>query len=272
MIGTLVNTGTVAAGSLIGLIFKKALPQKYQTIYFQAIGLFTLLLGCKMSLNMTLPLLTALSLVLGGITGEAVNLEARVEQFGSWLKTKTGSQNDKFTTGLTTAFLRFCLGAMTITGAIEEGFGRTSDLLLTKSILDFFSSIMLASALGAGVLFSALPLLLFQGGITLLVSLLGRGIPPEIISELTVVSGIILIGLGINLLEIKKLKVINLLPALLWICFFVWLKNQLAYLARVIIPVCFNWQFSFPAAAVICRLFKKISRTVFCGAGRKLPL
>ena len=224
MIGTLVNTGAVIAGSVIGLVFKKALPVKYQTIYFQAVGLFTLLLGVKMSLGISAPLLVVLSLVLGGMAGEAIRLEERVEQLGYWIKTKTNSQNDKFTDGLTTAFLLFCMGAMTITGAIEEGFGKTSDLLLTKSIMDFFSSIMLASALGIGVLFSAILLLLFQGGITLLVALIGKDIPPEIISEITVVAGIILIGLGINLLKIKKLKIINLLPALLFISIFMWIK------------------------------------------------
>jgi len=226
MIGTLVNTGAVIAGSVIGLVFKKALPEKYQAIYFQAVGLFTLLLGVKMSLDISAPLLVVLSLVLGGITGEAIRLEDRVEQLGCWIKAKTNSQNDKFTDGLTTAFLLFCMGAMTITGTIQEGleFGKTSDLLLTKSIMDFFSSIMLASALGIGVLFSAILILLFQGGITLLVALIGKDIPPEIISEITVVAGIILIGLGINLLEIKKLKIINLLPALLFISIFIWAK------------------------------------------------
>ena len=224
MIGTLVNTGAVIVGSAIGLVFKKALPVKYQTIYFQAVGLFTLLLGMKMSLGLSAPLLVVLSLVAGGIAGEAIRLEDRVEQLGFWMKSKTNSQNDKFTDGLLTAFLLFCMGAMSITGAIEEGLGKTSDLLLTKSIMDFFSSIMLASALGIGVMFSAILLFAFQGGITLLVSLIGKDIPLEIISEITVVAGVILIGLGINLLEIKKLKIINLLPSLLLICAFIWLK------------------------------------------------
>ncbi len=224
MIGTLVNTGAVIVGSVIGIIFKKALPEKYQTIYFQAVGLFTLLLGIKMSLEISAPLLVVLSLVLGGLIGESIRLDVRIEKLGDWIKSKTNSKNDRFTEGLTTAFLLYCMGSMTIVGAIQEGFGQTSDLLLTKSIMDFFSSIMLASALGIGVLFSAIPLLLFQGGITLLVSLIGKDIPQEIIAEITVVAGIILIGLGINLLEIKKLRIINLLPALVLICIFIWIK------------------------------------------------
>ena len=230
MIGTLVNTGAVIAGSVIGLVFKKALPEKYQTIYFQAVGLFTLLLGVKMSLGISVELLVVLSLVLGGIVGVAIRLDERVEQLGFWIKARTNSQNDKFTDGLTTAFLLFCMGAMTITGAIQEGLsGETSNLLLTKSIMDFFSAIMLASALGVGVLFSAVLVFAFQGGITLLVSLVGKDIPQEVINEIIVVAGIILIGLGINLLEIKKLKIINLLPALFFIGVFIWIKIRLNY-------------------------------------------
>jgi uncharacterized membrane protein YqgA involved in biofilm formation len=224
MVGTLVNTAAVVVGSSIGLVFKKSLPEKYQTIYFQAVGLFTLLLGVKMSLVISSPLLVVLSLVLGGFIGLKVRLNERTEQLGDYIKAKTKSQNDHFTEGLITSFLLFCMGSMTIVGAIEEGFGKTSDLLLAKSIMDFFSSIMLASGLGVGVLFSSILLFLFQGGITLLVSIIGKDIPPEIISEITVVGGIILIGLSISLLKIKKIEIINLLPALLLICLFVWLK------------------------------------------------
>jgi uncharacterized membrane protein YqgA involved in biofilm formation len=219
-----VNTAAIIVGSSIGLVFKKSLPEKYQTVYFEAIGLFTLLLGVKMSLNMSSPLLVVLSLVLGGFIGMKIQLDKKTEQLGDYIKAKTQSKNDHFTEGLTTGFLLFCMGSMTIVGSIEEGFGKTSDLLLTKSIMDFFSAIMLASGLGVGVLFSSVLLLLFQGGITLLVSIAGKDIPQEIISEITVVGGIILIGLSINLLKIKKIEIINLLPALFFICIFVWLK------------------------------------------------
>jgi uncharacterized membrane protein YqgA involved in biofilm formation len=224
MIGTLINAGAIVAGSSIGLVFKKNMPEKYQTIYFQAVGLFTLLLGVKMSLDISSPLLVILSIVLGGFVGLKLQLEEHTEQLGNYLQVKIRIKNDRFTEGLVTAFLLFCMGSMTIVGAIEEGFGATSDLLLTKSILDFFSAIMLASGLGIGVLFSVVPLLLFQGGITLFVSIVGKDIPREIVSELTVVGGIILLGLSFNLLKIKKIEIINLLPALLFICIFVWLR------------------------------------------------
>ncbi|MDR1742639.1 MAG: DUF554 domain-containing protein [Dysgonamonadaceae bacterium] len=226
MVGTLANTLAIVAGSSIGILFKKNLPEKYETICFQAIGLFTFLLGVKMSLGISAPLLVVLSLIVGGLTGVKIRLGDRTAQLGNWIKTITRSRNDRFTEGLVTGFLLFCMGSMSIVGAIEEGFGKTSDLLLTKSVMDFFSSIMLASALGVGVMFSALTLLMFQGGITLAVSLIGKNIPAEIINEISVVGGIILIGLGFNLLKINKINIINLLPALLFICLFMWMKLQ----------------------------------------------
>ncbi|MDR1880680.1 MAG: DUF554 domain-containing protein [Tannerellaceae bacterium] len=224
MVGTLVNTAAVIAGSGIGLAFKKNLPDKYQVIYFQAVGLFTMLLGVKMSLAMASPLLVVLSLVVGGFAGMMMRLEEKAGQLGDYIKARLHSDNDRFTEGLITGFLLFCMGSMTIVGAIEEGFGKTSDLLLTKSIMDFFSAIMLASGLGIGILFSAVLLLLFQGGITLFVSVVGKDIPAEIVSEITVVGGIILIGLSINLLKIKNIGILNMLPALLFVALFVWLK------------------------------------------------
>ncbi|MDR2765092.1 MAG: DUF554 domain-containing protein, partial [Tannerella sp.] len=192
MTGTLVNTAAIITGSSIGLLIKRALPERYETIYFQAVGLFTLLLGVKMSLDISSPLLVVLSLVLGSFAGVKLRLSEKVERFGEYVKAKTRSKNDRFTEGLTTGFLLFCMGSMTIVGCIEEGFGKTSDLLLTKSIMDFFSSVMLASALGIGILFSSVLVLLFQGGITLFVSVAGKDIPAEVISGITVVGGIIL--------------------------------------------------------------------------------
>jgi len=224
MIGTLVNASAIIVGSSIGMIFRKNLPKKYEIIYFQVVGLFTLMLGVKMALGLSSPLLVLFSLILGGFVGVKIKLDEKINRLGDMIKAKVKNENERFTEGLTTGFLLFCMGSMTIVGAIEEGFGKTSDLLLTKSILDFFSAIMLASGLGIGVLFSFVPLLIFQGGITLFVSIIGKDIPAEIISEITAVGGIILIGLSFNLLQIKEIKIINMLPSLLFICLFVWLK------------------------------------------------
>jgi uncharacterized membrane protein YqgA involved in biofilm formation len=225
MLGTIVNTAAVAAGSGIGLLIKKALPERYETIYFQAVGLFTLLLGIKMAAAMTEPMLVVLSLVLGGFAGVRLRLTRRVEGLGRTLQRRMRSSNDRFTEGLTTGFLLFCIGPMTIAGCIEEGFGHAPDVLLTKSLMDFFSAVMLGAALGTGILFSALPLLLFQGGVTLLVSLAGRDIPPAIVDETIVTGGIIMIGLSLSLLKIKQIDILNLLPALILIGLFIYLRT-----------------------------------------------
>ena len=224
MVGTLINASAIIAGSSMGMLFWKNLPKKYEIIYFQAVGLFTLLLGIQMALGLSSPLLVLFSLILGGFTGAKIQLDEKMNRLGDLLKAKMKSESERFTEGFITAFLLFCMGSMTIVGAIEEGFGKTSNLLLTKSILDFFSSIMLASGLGMGVLFSVVPLLLFQGGITLFVSIIGKDIPSEIVSEITAVGGILLMGLSFNLLQIKEIKIINMLPSLLFICLLVGLK------------------------------------------------
>src|SRR5690554_5284551 len=141
--GTLINTFSVLIGSSIGLFFKKQLSTKYQAVFFQVIGLFTIVLGIKMSLLTKSPLLMVISLVLGTFIGEKFDLNEKVEQIGNLIKEKSKSKNEKFTEGLVTAFLLFCIGSMSIVGAIEEGFGKTSDLLLTKSVMDFFSATIL---------------------------------------------------------------------------------------------------------------------------------
>ena len=222
--GTLINTAAVIAGGSAGLALRKALPLKYEEVYFKAVGLFTMLLGVRMAIDIASPLLVVLSLVAGGFAGTSMNLSGKAEILGNYIKSKTGSTNDRFTEGLITAFILFCVGSMTIVGCIEEGLGKSNELLLTKSVMDFFSSIMLGSAFGVGVVCSALPLFIFQGGITWIVYIIGKDIPREIIAELSVTGGIILIGLSLELLKIKRMDIINLLPALLFICIIMWIK------------------------------------------------
>jgi len=214
MIGTFVNVGAVIVGSIIGIILRKQLPQKFTTIAFQAIGLFTIFLGITMALKTEHYLILIFSLILGSIIGELLDIDAWLKKISETLKKKWHLKNDKFSEGLVTAFLLFCMGSMTILGAIEEGLGGNPNLLLTKSLLDGIASIALAAALGIGVMLSVIPLLIYQGGLTLLAKLFEQSVTLPIINELTAVGGIILIGLGITILEIKKLKVINMLPSL----------------------------------------------------------
>jgi uncharacterized membrane protein YqgA involved in biofilm formation len=228
MTGTLINVGTVLVGSTIGLLIRSRLPERYTKIMFQVFGLFTMFLGVKMALETQNIMVMIFSLLIGTLLGEWWNLEKGMDRFAGFIKKKVKSKNERFTEGFITAFLIFCMGSLTILGAIEEGTGGKPNLLLTKSLMDGFSSMALASALGAGVLFSAVPLLIYQGGLTIFASHLTNILSPDVISELSAVGGIILIGLGFVLLEIKKVRIMNMLPSLIVVVFLaIWLPPLL---------------------------------------------
>ena len=226
MIGTLVNAAAVIAGGTVGLLLNKSMPERIKTIYFQVIGLFTMAIGISMVYNMQHILIVVSSLAIGSLLGEWWNLDAGAEKLSNFLKGKFRIGSEKFSEGLITAFLLYCIGSMTILGAIQEGTGGSPDLLMTKSLMDGFSSIILASAFGAGVLVSSIPLLIFQGGITLLAMYADTFFTPEIIQGLTSVGVILLIGLGINILEIKKLRIMNMLPSLIVVILLLWFFAQ----------------------------------------------
>lgn len=223
MTGTLVNTVAVIAGGSLGLLLKKNMPARLTSIYFQAIGLFTLAIGISMVWELKHILVVVSSLGLGALTGELLNLEKQTDNLSDYLKRKLKIGSDRFTEGLVTSFLLFCVGSMTIVGAIQEGTGVSSDLLMTKSLMDFFSALLLASALGVGVIFAAIPLLIFQGSVTLLSMFASQFFTTDIIHGLTNTGGILLLGLAINILEIKKLRIINMLPALVYVVIILWI-------------------------------------------------
>lgn len=223
MIGTLVNTAAVIIGGLLGLILKKRMPDRVTTIYFQAIGLFTLAIGASMAVSMDKILIIVSSLAVGSLLGEWWDLERGVEKLGNYLKERFKIGSEKFSEGLVTSFLLFCVGSMTILGTIQEGTGGSPDLLFTKSTMDFFSAILLTSALGVGVIFSSLPLFVFQASLTLLARYAANFLTDDIILGLTNVGGILLIGLGINILGIKKLRIMNMLPSLIIVVLFIWI-------------------------------------------------
>ena len=215
LFGTLINVATIIAGSLLGYFFHSKLPSRFSKITFQAIGLFTIYIGIEMTMKTQELLILIFSMVIGSILGEWINLEIHINRFSNWIKRKIKSKNETFSEGMISAFLLYCIGSMTILGAFEEGTTGNSELLIAKSVMDGFSSIALASALGIGVLFSIFPLIIFQGGLTLLALFLGSFMPETVINEMSAVGGIMLIGLGISIMEIKKIKVINMLPALI---------------------------------------------------------
>ena len=223
MIGTLVNTAAVIIGGLLGLVLKKRMPDRVTTIYFQAIGLFTLAIGASMAVSMEKILIVVSSLAIGSLIGEWCDLEKGAEKLSDYLKVRFRIGSEKFSEGLVTSFLLFCVGSMTILGTIQEGTGGSPDLLFTKSSMDFFSAILLTSAMGVGVLFSSVPLFIFQATITIIARYAANFFTDDIILGLTNVGGILLIGLGINILGIKKLRIMNMLPSLIIVVLFIWL-------------------------------------------------
>ncbi|MEZ7925493.1 MAG: DUF554 domain-containing protein [Flavobacteriales bacterium] len=213
-IGSIVNALAVIIGSLIGLKFGSLVSPKIKTAIFQVIGLFTLVLGLKMALATQEFLLLLICLVLGAIIGEALSIDKSLTSLGDFLKDKLKSKNPNFTEGLLTAFLLYCVGSMTFVGAIEEGINQDTTLLFTKSLLDGITSILLASTFGIGVLISAIPLLIFQTILTWGALFFEPYLSTEIINEISAVGGVLIIALSLNILELKNIKVSNLLPAL----------------------------------------------------------
>lgn len=228
-VATLINTLTVIAGALIGWGFENILSEELRAIIFQAIGLGTLLIGIKMSLEVPEGLILTIifSLILGGIIGYTFNFEGNVTMLSEHLKSTLSIQDARFSEGLITAFLLFCVGSMTIVGALEEGLKGKRTLILVKSTLDFFAAIALASTLGIGVLFSAIPLLFFQAGITLLSTKIEFLFDEIMLALITSVGGLLIIGIGINILKLGHIDLLNLLPAIFMVLFLGKLRGKL---------------------------------------------
>jgi len=217
MIGTLINFGAIIVGGAIGLKFKAFLPQRVIDLLFQVFGLFTLYLGLSMGLKTQNAILIAFSLILGALTGSVLHLQDKSDRLGELIKRKFKLKGDKFTEGFLVASLLFGMGPVAILGSIEEGIGGEPKLLLIKSLMDGVASIALASSLGIGVIFSAIPILIYQGSLTLFTMWLGNSFSQVMINELSAVGGILLIGMGITILDIKRINVIDFITALIYI-------------------------------------------------------
>lgn len=213
-VGTLVNVAAVLIGGGAGLVLNDRLPARVKSMVFQGLGLCTLAIGMSMALEMANPVAVIFSVVFGGIIGAALKLEEKFEHFGDWLKAKVKSKNEHFTDGMVTAFLIFCVGSLTILGAFDEGLRQDPTLLFTKAMLDGFASIALAATYGIGVLFSVAPMFAYQYGLTLSAGALQGFFTEPMIAQLTATGGVLILGIGVNLLDLKRIPLTNLLPAL----------------------------------------------------------
>ena len=206
---TFANATAVFFGSLIGFLFRKGISERYRKVLFVAVGLSTIGISIKMIFGANNFLIVLFSMVLGGLIGEFFNIEGLLKKIGDNIK------EGDFSTGFVTSSLLFLVGPMTIIGSITAGLNGDGNLIYTKSLLDFVSSIVLSSTYGLGVMLSSLSVLLIQGAITIFASLLTFLTEPMYLNDLVAVGGLMVLGIGLRILEIKDTKVGNYLPALL---------------------------------------------------------
>ena len=225
--GTIINTAAIVIGGLLGYFFGRLLKERIQDTLNMACGVSVLFIGIAGAMQYMLPvsekslsgggtMLMILTLTLGGLIGEWMDIEAKFERFGEWLKKKTGNQKDnRFIHGFATSSLTVCIGAMAIVGSIQDGVSGDYTILAAKSVLDFIIIMVMTCAMGKGCIFSAVPVFLLEGGITLLASLLKPVFTDLALNYISFVGSVLIFCVGLNLVWGKKVRVANLLPAIL---------------------------------------------------------
>jgi len=218
MVGTLINVATVVVGSGAGMLVGSRLPERIRQTVLHGLGLMTMVIGMSMALKTQNPLLVLASLLLGGLIGEWLGLEERLQALGRWLETRIAGgsgEGSTFVKGFVTASLVFCVGPMTILGSIQDGLTGNYTLLAIKATLDGFASLAFSASLGVGVMFAALTVLIYQGSLTLGAGLVKELLTEAMITEMTAVGGVMILGIGLLLLDLKRVRVASFLPGLL---------------------------------------------------------
>ena len=226
-LGTIINVVAILVGGVIGLVFSRAISARYQETLMQAIGVCILFVGIGGAVQemMTVTadglqssgtMMIVISYAVGSLLGEWINLERRIEQFGSWLKVKTGNAREKrFVDGFVSASLTVCIGAMAVVGSIQDGISGNHSTLALKALLDMVIVCVMSASLGRGCLFSAIPVGIFQGTVTLLARAVQPVMTEAALANLSLTGSILIFCVGVNLLWEKKLKVANMLPSIL---------------------------------------------------------
>lgn len=220
LLGTIVNGLLIVIGSVIGMFFTR-IPERYKETVMHGIGLAVILIGLQMAFSSENIIIVLISLLFGAIIGEFLRIEDALNGLGIWLGSKFTTKDDTISVsqGFITGTMIFCVGAMAIVGALDSGIRGDHEVLITKGIIDGFTALVLTSTLGYGVLFSIIPLVLYQGAITLFATQIEKWVPEAmldgLILEITSVGGLLIVAIGLNLLKIKEIRVANLMPALL---------------------------------------------------------
>lgn len=227
-LGTIINVACIVCGGLLGLAFGKRLPDRFQHILIQTASICVLFLGIGGCMEKMLQvtadglvssgsIMMILCFVLGSVVGEFINLDRRLEQFGVWLKEKSGSGGDaSFVDAFVTASLTVCIGAMAVVGAVQDGIYGNYSILAAKAVLDFIIILVMSASMGKGCMFSAIPVGLFQGSITLLAVFVEPFLTDSALANLSLTGSIMIFCIGVNLIWDVKIKVANMLPTLLF--------------------------------------------------------
>ena len=210
--GALVNFATVVAGTLVGLVAGKFLNERIRTATMNAVALVVIGIAVPGLMTSTKPLVPILSLVIGTVIGEALDIDRAVNRLGDRLQEKFKGRS-KITEGFVTGTLVFAVGAMTIMGSLDSGLKNDHTILIAKSVIDGISSIIFASTMGVGVAFAGVSVFVIEGGITLLASLVAPLLTEVVVAEITFVGSLLILGIGLNLLGLTKLKLLNMMPA-----------------------------------------------------------
>lgn len=222
LLGTIVNVLLILVGSILGILLKRGIEKRYEDLIMSALGLVTAVIGITFAIKSQNMLIVVVSLVIGALIGEWIDIDSKLNKVGDWLKDKVKGkggpgleEESRIGEGFVTATLLFCVGSMAIMGALDSGLRGDHTILYTKSIMDGISALIFASSMGIGVALSAFPILIYQGGIALMAQTVQPYLSDAMMIEMNAVGGILLIGIGLSLLDIKRIKVSNLLPALI---------------------------------------------------------
>lgn len=214
MLGTIVNSIAIILGAFVGILIKKGIKEKYKSTIMDGIGLSVVIIGIMGGIKANNIILVIASIVIGSIIGEVIDIDLKLDHLGLTMEKSFGKGDANFSKGFVTASLVYCIGAMAIVGSLESGLLGNHDTLIAKSILDGITAVIFASTLGIGVAFSAIPVFIYQGSITLLANVVKDLLTTDVINEMSAVGGILILAIGINILGIKKIKVANMLPAI----------------------------------------------------------
>lgn len=234
MLATIINAGLILLGSLLGLLFKHRISQRFSATIIQGLALCVCFIGISSAIKTTDTMCMILCMVLGILVGEAIDIEARLDRAGELLKKKLGQEgeNNRFTEGFVTASLLYCVGSMAVMGALRAGIYGDYSILISKGVLDGVSAITFAAAMGLGVAFSAIPVLVYQGGLTLLFATVGPVLGEATVVEMSAVGGAVIFAIGLNMLGVGqgKLRVGNMLPAIFFPILYLPVRDFLAAL------------------------------------------